>query len=214
MKFVFGSTGRTWVFSGILLFILIGVSDAAGQSTGLKGRVRTNSGKAIPNATISVSRDGEVVKSVKTSSNGSFEITGIEAGRYALRVEASGYAAGSMSNVEVKRNKVRDLGDRLFLNADEGSQVIIRGSVFFKEGTSVGGADVELARVNSDGTVRSIAKYTTSISGEFTFRRPDEPATYRITAKYNGVTGSKDITVENAALYRLAISLNLSRNDR
>lgn len=198
----------------LLGVLLLGAASAADAQTGLKGRVRTNSGKGIANATVSVSRDGKVVKSSRSTSNGGFEITGIEPGVYGLRVEADGYAAGSMSNIEVKRNKVRDLGDRLFLNADEGTQVIIRGSVFFKEGTSVGGAVVELARVNSDGTVKSIAKYTTSVSGEFAFRRPDEPATYRITAKYGGVSGSKDITVENAALYRLAISLDLSRNDR
>jgi len=205
---------RQIIFGGLMVLVLAGALEAAAQSTGLKGRVRTNSGRAIPNATISVSRDGEVVKSVKVSSNGSFEITGIDAGLYGLRVEAAGYAAGSMNNVEVKKGKVRDLGDRLYLNADEGTQVIIRGSVFFREGTSAGGAKVEIERVNSDGTLRSVGNTMTTISGEFTFRRPDEPATYRITAKYGSVSASKDITVENAALYRIAISLDLSKRDR
>ncbi len=202
-----------YVVSGIMLTVLL-CAAAFAQPGGLKGRVRTNSGQPIASATVTVTQNGGDVKSAKTASDGTFQLSGIEAGAYGLRVEATGYASGALFNVEVKRNKVRDLGDRLFLTVDQGTQVIIRGSVFFKEGTSVTGAKLELERVGADGSVKSLSTSYSSVSGEFTFRQPGGAAKYRVTAKYNGVAGSKEIEVENAAVYRMAITLDLSSKDR
>ena len=53
----------------------------------------------------------------------------------------------------------------------------------------------------------------TNIYGEFSFRQPEGAATYRLTAKYKNHTASKDIEVDNAAIYRLAISLDVSRQE-
>jgi hypothetical protein len=212
MNFLFGSQG---IVAAVILTLSLAVGSASAQSQpgGVKGKVRTNSGQAIAGADITVTREGKDVKSSVSRSDGSFEVAGLAPGVYGLRVEARGYAAGSMVGVEVK-NKLRDLGDRLFLRVDEGTQVIIRGSVFFREGVSVTGAKVEIERIGSDGSAKRLGTTETSVSGEFTFRMPDGAARYRVTAKYKGVEGSKELSVENAAVYRTAISLELSSRDK
>ncbi|MGD9563445.1 MAG: carboxypeptidase regulatory-like domain-containing protein [Pyrinomonadaceae bacterium] len=190
------------------------VAVAAAQTGGLKGKVRNNSGQAIADATITLTKNGDEVGSARSNADGAFEIKGIEPGFYGLRVDADGYATGSLFSVEVKKGKIRDLGDKLFLRVDQGTLVILRGSVFFKEGTSVPGARVELERVNPDGTTKELGSTTTSISGEFIFRQPAGAAKYRVTAKHDGVTGSTEVSVDNAAVYRVAISLDLSGADQ
>lgn len=202
------------IASGVLVLMIAAVIAVSAQPGGLKGKIRTNSGQGIPNATVTVSRDGKDIKTAKGDLEGRFQITGIEPGVYALRVEAPGYSTGSLGGVEIKKNKIRDLPDRLFLRVDQGTQIILRGSVFFKEGTSVTAAKVELEQLNSDGSVKKLSTTYSNVSGEFTFRQPEGAAKFRVTAKYNGVAGTKEISVENAAVYRLAITLDLSSKDK
>ena len=199
--------------AGPLSLIMLFAAVSLAQSGGLKGKVRTNAGEAISNASVTVSKEGRDVRSARSAADGNFEIRGLEPGFYSIRVEASGYATGTRPGIEIK-NKVRDMGDRLFLRVDQGTQVILRGSVFFKEGTSVTRAKVELEKVSADGTARRVAAADTNVSGEFIFRQPEGAARYRVTAKYNGVTGIKEISVDNAAVYRLAITLDLSNTDK
>jgi len=187
---------------------------SAQETGGIKGKIRTMSGNGIGGANVVVRQDGEDVKSANADGKGSFVIDGLKAGLYNLVFDAKGYSSGILYNVEVKKKKFRDLGDRLMLSADQGTQVIIKGSVFFKEGTSITAARVDLIEIKSDGSERKIASSETNISGEFTFRRPPGNAKLRITAKFNGVTGAKDIDVDEAAIYRLAITLDTSRTEK
>lgn len=198
----------------ISAFAFILSSSAVAQSGGIKGKVRTNSGNSIPNATITARQRDKDIKTVRSDVKGNFTMQGLEAGRYSIVFDAPGYASGVLYNVEVKNKSTRDLGDRLILNVDPGSQVIVRGSVFFKEGTSVTGAAVEIERVNSDGSSKRIGSGYTNYSGEFSFRQPPGAARLRVTAKYKGITGTKEIEVEGAAIYRLAITLDLSGQNR
>ncbi len=92
--------------------------------------------------------------------------------------------------------------------------MIIQGSVFFKDGTSVPGAKVEFAKV-SDGSARRLLTSFTSYSGEFGFSQPDNgPATYRITATYKDSTATKDVEVASAAVYRTALNLDINRPEK
>jgi hypothetical protein len=189
-------------------------SSAVFAQTGIKGKIRTNSGDAIPNATVTISKEGKEIKSARSRSDGEFLISGVDPGTYSLRVDAKGYASGSLSGVEIKKDKLRDLGSRLFLRVDQGSQVILNGSVFFKEGTSVTRAKVELEAIAPDGSARRIGKTETNVSGEFTFKQPEGITKYRVTATYNGVAAVKEIDVANAAVYRVALMLDLSSTDK
>lgn len=187
---------------------------AFGQG-GVKGKVRNNKGGSIAGATVTARLDGKDIRSVKSDSKGNFMIEGLRAGTYNVVFDADGYATGVKFGVEIKNGNVRDLGDRLILSVDEGSQIIIKGSVFFREGTSVTAAKVEIQRVNDDGSTKNLGSTFTNVSGEFTFRPPAGTTKVRVTAKYKGVTGSKEISeIVNAGIYRTAITLDLSRKEK
>lgn len=182
---------------------------------GIKGKVRNNKGGSIAGATVTARRDGKDVKSVTSDAKGNFLMEGLRAGTYNIVIDADGYAAGVKSGVAINENGVRDLGDRLILSVDQGNQVIIRGSVFFREGTSITAAKVQLERVNADGSTKNLGSTFTSVSGEFTFRPPAGTTKVRVTAKYKGVSGSKDISdILNAGIYRTAVTLDISRSDK
>lgn len=187
---------------------------AYAQSGGVKGKVRTNSGAGISGASIVARQNGKDVKTVKSDSQGKFQMDGLDSGRYNVLFDANGYSSGVLYNVEIKKNNVRDLGDRLILFPDQGTQVILKGSIFYREGTSVTGAKVELEKVNADGTVSKIGSVYTNVSGEFTFRQPEGTAKLRITAKFKGVSGAQEIDVDTAAIYRTAITLDISRTEK
>lgn len=188
---------------------------AYGQSTGgVKGKVRTSNGSGISGATVTARQKGSDIKSVTANGKGEFVLEGLESGLYNLVFDANGYSTGVLYNVEIKKKKIHDLGERLMLSTDKGTLVIVNGSVFYKEGTSVTAAKVELEKINSDGSTQKLGSGYTSSNGEFTFRLKPGDAKLRLTAKFNGVTGTKDIDVSEAAIYRLAITLDLSRNEK
>jgi hypothetical protein len=193
----------------ILLCTAVFVVTSAAQTTGgVKGKVRTTKGAGIAGATVTARKKGVDVKTSKTVSTGDFVLDGLETGRYNLVFEAPGYSSGVMYNVEVSKNKTADLGDRLILTPDQGNQIFLKGSVFDKQGFSVPGAKIQIERVNSDGSTKSLGDTYTSVSGEFTFR-PTSAAKLRVTATYKGISATKDIDVAEPAIYRLAITIDL-----
>lgn len=200
-------------FAASLVGIVLLSAAVFAQTGGVKGKVRDQRGKGIPNALVEVRKDGNVIKSTNANAKGEFQIVGIKEGVYNISFDADGFSTGVLHDVEVK-NGTRDLGGRLILAADQGSQIIVRGSVFYKEGTSLTGAKVELEIVNADGSTKKLASAYTTVSGEFTFRRPRGNAKLRVIAKFKGATASKDIEVDNAAIYRTAITLDISRTDK
>ena len=196
-----------------LTAIVLTMAVSAFAQGGVKGKVRSNRGAAIANATVTARQSGRDVKTVKTDAKGVFQLTGLQGGVYSLVFDADGFQSGLLQGVEVKGG-VRDLGDRLILFPDQGTQVIINGSVFYKEGTSLGGAKIDIEKINADGTVKKITSLYTNVSGEFTFRQPQGSAKFRITAKFKGAEGVKELEVDTAAIYRLAITLDISRTEK
>lgn len=193
---------------GLLCLTLAAVAAIAQSTGGIKGKVRTVKGSGIGGASVTARKKGVDVKSTKANSSGDFVLDGLETGRYNVVFEAPGYSSGVLYNVEINKNKTSDLGDRLILTPDQGNQIIVKGSIFDKQGFSVPGAKIEIERVNSDGSTRSLGNTFTSSDGEFTFR-PQGAAKIRVTATYKGITGTKDIDVDEPAIYRLAISLDI-----
>jgi hypothetical protein len=194
-------------------FILALAGVSFGQSGGVKGKVKAPNGKGIANASIVVRQDGKEVRSTSSDAKGEFKISGLGAGKYNITFDANGYSEGTLHGVEIGKG-IRDLGDRLILTYDRGSFVILQGSVFFKEGASVTGANVELEQVQADGSTKRLGSTYSNSSGEFSFRRPEGVAKLRVTAKLKGTSVTKDIDVEEAAIYRVALTLNMSRDDR
>jgi len=198
-------------FSKIIFLLLISAFCSAlalAQDTGgVKGKVRTAKGEGIAAATITAKQQGEDVKSTTSDEKGNFVLENLKAGTYNLVFTKNGFSSGVLNNVEVKKKKTSDLGGRLVLTVDQGTQVIIKGSVFAADGRSVGGAEIKIERITSDGSIKKLGSTVSSYSGEFTFRFSEGAAKYRVTASAKGASASKEVEVESAAIYRLAITL-------
>ena len=186
---------------------------AIGQSGGVKGKVKGPNGKGIPSASIRAYKEGTEIKSTTADAKGEFSITGLSSGKYNIVFDADGYSTGTLHGIEIESG-ILNLGDRLVLSRDRGDFVFVQGGVFFKEGSSVTGAKVELEQVNGDGSTKSLGNTYSNVQGEFSFRRPPGMTKYRVTAKLKGISATKDIDVEEVAVYRVSLRLDLSRDDR
>lgn len=197
------------------------IAAAAQETGGLKGKVRTAKGEGIAAAMVTARLKGEDVKSTTADAKGNFILEGLKAGNYNIVFNKNGYSSGVLYNVEVKKKKTSDLGERLVLSVDQGTQVIIKGSVFAADGRSVGGVKVDIEKVLSDGSTKKIGSVLTSYGndpgvrggdgnarGDFTFKFSEGAAKYRVTASMKDSTASKEIEVDSAAIYRLAITLD------
>jgi hypothetical protein len=200
----------------ILLVLLITVvicGSLNGQdrsSGGLKGKVRVETG--TPNGVSVIVRQGEreVARGV-TDKKGEFLISRLAPGRYGVTLRKAGLSVGTVEDVDVKAGKTRSLGDRLVLSIDEGSIAFIRGSIFNQDDRSVPNVRIELAKIEDDGTVRKIDGRVTNEIGAFVFRLTPDAAKYRVTAKPNGGEAvSKDVEIDGAAVYRIALSIKPS----
>jgi hypothetical protein len=198
------------------LILLSGVSVfAQDRSTGgIKGKVRVETGRPGGVAVIVRQGEREVARGV-TDKNGEFVVARLAPGRYGVTLRKQGLSVGSLEDVEVKAGKTRSLGSRLVLSIDEGSIAFIRGSVFNQNDRSVPNVRIELARIEDDGTARKIDGRVTNEIGSFVFRLSPEVAKYRVTAKPNGGEPvSKDVEIDGAAIYRVALSIKPAENSK
>lgn len=195
----------------VIVFALSGFLVSAQETGGVKGKVRTAKGDSIVGVKITARQKGEDKKSSISDKDGKFELNGLQPGFYNLVFDKNGFSSGVRYNVEIKKKKITDLGDRLILSVDQGTLVLVKGSVFDQNGRSVYGAKVEMEKISGDGSPLKIGSVFTSQSGEFTFRQPDETAKFRVTASLKGKSASKEINVESAGIYRLAITLNVEK---
>jgi hypothetical protein len=193
---------------GLSLLLAVVAVNAQDKSTGaIKGKVRVEIG--TPSGVTVIIREGErEIQKATTDKNGEFLVSGLTPGRYGLTFRKPGLSIGTIEDIEVKAGKTRSLGDRLVLTIDEGSIAFIRGSVFSNEGRSVPNARVELAKVLDDGTAKKIDGRLTNETGAFVFRLSPDVAKYRVSVKADGAEPiSKDVEIDGAAVYRVALSL-------
>src|SRR5687767_2568173 len=194
----------------VLAIVLFAAGIAVGQDKSLgaiKGKVRVETG--TPGGVTVLVRRGEVeVTRATTDKNGDFVVSRLTPGKYGLTFRKPGLSIGSMEDIEVKAGKTRSLGDRLILTIDEGSIAFLSGAVFNADGRSVANAKVELARILEDGTTKKIDGRVTTETGSFKFRLAPDPGKYRVSVKTDGAEPvSKDVEIDGAAVYRVALSL-------
>lgn len=199
------------IFFALLIFAFSAGFVAAQETGGAKGKVRAANEKALADATVTARQDGKNIKFVKSDDRGNFELTGLAPGVYNFVFEKAGFGTGIKYNVEIEKKKIQDLGDRLILAIDQGTLVFIKGSVFDEQGKSVPGAEVKIERLFPDGKAKKTGNGYTGISGEFAFRFAEGAAKYRVTASAKGVSASKEVEVESAAIYRVALTLNINK---
>lgn len=193
----------------VIMLFAAGVSAAQKQDKALgaiKGKVRVETG--TPGGVTVVVRRGETeVTRSTTDRSGEFLVSRLTPGTYGLTFRKPGLSIGSIEDVEVKAGKTRSLGDRLILTIDEGSIAFLSGSVFNADGRSVPNAKVELSLILEDGSTKKIDGRVTTETGSFKFRLGPEAAKYRVSVKTNGEPVTKDVEVDGAAVYRVALSL-------
>jgi len=191
-----------------MIVVSAGICDAQDKSLGaIKGKVRVETGTAA-DVTVVVRRGEKEVSRSTTNKNGEFLVSRLTPGIYGLTFRKPGLSIGSIEDVEVKAGKTRSLGDRLILTIDEGSIAFLSGSVFSATGRSVPNAKVELFRILEDGTTKKIDGRITTETGSFKFRLSPEAGKYRVSVKPEGAEPvSKDVEVDGAAVYRVALSL-------
>ena len=172
----------------------------------IKGKVRVETG--TPGGVSVIVRHGESeVSRAVTDKNGEFVISRLAPGRYGLTLRKPGLSVGTIEDIELKAGQTRSFSG-LILSIDEGSIAFIKGSVFNQDDRSVPNVRIELAKIESDGTVRKIDGRVTNEIGSFVFRLQPDVAKYRVTAKPNGSDPvSKDIEIDGAAVYRVALSI-------
>ena len=192
-----------------LILVAAGVSVAQNKDKSfgaIKGKVRVETG--TPGGVTVVVRRGETeVTRSTTDKGGEFLVSRLMPGIYGLTFRKTGLSIGTIEDVEVKAGKTRSLGDRLILTIDEGSIAFLSGSVFNADGRSVANAKVELSRILEDGTTKKIDGRITTETGSFKFRLGPEPAKYRVSVKTDGPPVTKDVEIDGAAVYRVALSL-------
>ena len=201
---------RARIVSAVVLALLL-AGVCVGQKakpTGIKGKVRVDESGTAEGVSVSVRQGGGEVAHAETDRNGRFEITNLAPGRYALVFRKPGLKTAELRDVEISANRVRSLGDRVFMPVDEGALALLKGSVFSAAGRSVEGAQVELARVLPDGTAHKIDGRITNELGEFAFRLLPNAARYRVTAKFGSLAPAvKEIDIEGPSVYRMGLSL-------
>ena len=195
----------------VTLLCLLSVTAAAQDKSlgGIKGKVRVETGTPAGVAVIVKQGDREVVTGV-TDKKGEFVVARLAPGRYAVTLKKPGLNIGTIDDVEVKAGKTKSIGNNLMLGIDEGSIAFIRGSVFNQDGRSAPNVRIELARVMEDGTTKKIDGRVSNETGSFAFRLLPELGRYRVTAKGSGGEPvSRDVEIDGAAVYRVALSLNI-----
>ncbi len=198
--------------SFILFLFLFSSVFAFGQTGSLFGKVRDNKGKSLEGVTVDARKDGDSIKTTETDRKGKFQISGLEPGRYTLVFDKEGFSTGALTNVEVRSNKKNNLQDRLIMKVDQGTLIIVEASVFNQNGFALQGAKVVIEEVLSDGSTKKVGSGTSSRDGDVIFRFKEKPTTYRVIASVKGISETKDVEVNEAALYRTSIILDMTKD--
>ncbi|MGH9944603.1 MAG: carboxypeptidase regulatory-like domain-containing protein [Pyrinomonadaceae bacterium] len=208
---------KTFNLCALLLLITLGgaATAAAAQKEkagGIKGKVRADEGHSASDVRVTIKQGEREVARGETDRKGNFEIKDLAPGRYAVMFRKPGLSVAELKDVEVEAGKVRTIkGGSVFLPVDEGTLAILRGSVFNAEGRSLPGARIELMRVGADGTLKKIDGRISNETGSFAFRLLPDAARYRVTAKMDGMQATtQEVSVEGAAIYRVALNLKPS----
>jgi len=194
------------------MLLMAGAAIAQDRSSGsIKGKVRVETGTPAGVAVLVRQGEREVTRGL-TDKKGEFVVNRLTPGLYGVTLRKAGLSIGTIENIEVTAGKTRSLGDNLVLAIDEGSIAFLRGSVFNEDGRSVPNVKIELAKILDDGTVKKIDGRVSNEIGAFVFRLAPDKAKYRVTAKPSGGDPvSHDVDVDDAAVYRIALSIKTAK---
>jgi len=198
----------------LIIFVMSLSFTALAQSGGVRGKVIIDSNdRSLSGVAITVGQEGKELKSTTSGSKGEFSISGLADGIYTLTFDKDGYSKSALK-FEVKKGKVTDLSNRrLGMRVDQGTMVLVQGTVFDQDGLSLPGAKVEIARLTGGNVWEKIKAVYSSGAGEFLFRFPSgTPTNYRVTVTYKDLEPQvKEKSTDFAGIYRLAFHLPIKR---
>src|SRR4051812_41327975 len=91
---------------------------------GAKGRVCNAGYRSLAQVSVTALQDGKEIKSTLTNKKGEFLFEGLKPGKYDFVFKKDGFNSGTLKNVELGKKEIRNLGQSLVLEIDEGSLVI------------------------------------------------------------------------------------------
>ncbi|MCA1613717.1 MAG: carboxypeptidase regulatory-like domain-containing protein, partial [Acidobacteria bacterium] len=140
-------TATIFLLAAALASVGAGQKKSQPTTGGVKGKVRVDTGSVPGGVDVTVRRGEEEIARTETDGKGQFELRGLAPGQYTLTLRKAGLKTAQIRPVEIKAGKVGSLPERVFLPADEGALVFLKGSVFDADGRSVRGARIEVALI-------------------------------------------------------------------
>ncbi len=110
------STRMVCVTIALALFAGALMAQAPGS---LKGVVTDPSGAAVPKATVTVSGPNNTVKVAETNDNGEYNIPGLPAGKYTIRIIATGFTLLEKPNVDIAAAKPTQMDAKLVVEVSK-----------------------------------------------------------------------------------------------
>jgi uncharacterized GH25 family protein len=206
---------KKFFFASLLITIccLVSLTQASAQTSGVRGKVKTVKGKGLSGVTVTVIKDGVQVKEEETNEKGEFLIEGLEEGIYSFTFEKEGFNDGQLKQRQLLKGQIRNLGEDLILKVSDSSMyVILRASVFDQDGLAIRGAKVEITKTSDNKKVTTL--YTND-AGEVSIRLPDQNATFKFTAYFQGAEpASSETVVEGAGLYHKSLKLKIAKKQQ
>jgi hypothetical protein len=93
----------------ITLFLLVTPLSAQKQTGGIKGRVSDELGGLITQATVTAINSAGVERTADTNGEGMYTISGLDPGKYIVRVQSNGFAKFENASVEVHPGRFQEL---------------------------------------------------------------------------------------------------------
>ncbi|MGB2672643.1 MAG: carboxypeptidase-like regulatory domain-containing protein, partial [Candidatus Acidiferrum sp.] len=112
---------RSIVFLGVLFLAgIAGNAVRAQDTTGtLRGQVTDPSGAAVAEATVLVTTPSGAATTATTNRDGLFEVKGLVAGKYGVKVIATGFAPFEQAEVDIAAGQTQKLNAQLSIQVQE-----------------------------------------------------------------------------------------------
>src|SRR5258706_3814319 len=105
-----------WITS---LALLLSAALCAQPTGSVRGTVYDPSGALVPKATVTVTGANNVVKVAETDNNGAFAIAGLPAGKYTVRIIATGFTLVEKTDMDVAAGRALTFDAKLSVEADK-----------------------------------------------------------------------------------------------
>lgn len=139
----------------VLTFLLLTAVVPAHASTGISGKVTSDSGAALAGVRVTASQNGKAITSVTTSRTGTYSLR-VGAGSYSLSFMPSSTSNSSLNALDIEAPLVGGLN--VMLTKPTPGRVFVTGNVSLDNGANIGGSTVGyqggMAKSDASGNFR------------------------------------------------------------